>query len=551
MLKKGLPWYVVFYIVVLYFTAVLNQQVMGHFYSILDKSSDISFIFSLTPPLVLFSALTIVFLFFSFKFIFKGFMAFLIVTGAAVNYFANKYGIIFDYDMMVNILDTNPNEAKGYISLSSCIYIFLLGVIPALILCMVKIRWSNFFFKGVFQRLVILFVAIITIVAIAVPFYQTYASIGRNNNILRKELSPYNYVYYGYKAVKQKYFKKEVKFNKFGTESFIDNPFERPELFVIVVGETARAANFSFNGYSRNTTPYTDKLNNFLRFAPVATCGTATAVSVPYMFSLQGRNDYDEETVKNSSNLTDLIKYSGYDVFWYDNDSGCKGVCNRINNEILSASDPDFKGLCNADGCYDEVLVKRLEQRLKIQAKNKKSSVIFLHVIGSHGPSYFARSPDDKKIFFPTCNGRDLEKCSREEIVNAYDNTLVYTDYILSKVVKLLKNYQKDFGTGMFYISDHGESLGELGLYLHGTPYAIAPEEQKEVPMMSFLSDSFIKDHNIDFNCMKNQEKINFSQDNFYHSMLGILDVNTKYYDKNKDFFLKCRVWNKSNISSK
>ena len=187
MLKKGLPWYVVFYIVVLYFTAVLNQQVMGHFYSILDKSSDISFIFSLTPPLVLFSALTIVFLFFSFKFIFKGFMAFLIVTGAAVNYFANKYGIIFDYDMMVNILDTNPNEAKGYISLSSCIYIFLLGVIPALILCMVKIRWSNFFFKGVFQRLVILFVAIITIVAIAVPFYQTYASIGRNNNILREK----------------------------------------------------------------------------------------------------------------------------------------------------------------------------------------------------------------------------------------------------------------------------------------------------------------------------------------------------------------------------
>ncbi len=545
MKRISAPWYVVFYAVVLYFSTVLNQQILTHFYTILSHSEGVGSLFSLTPPLVLFSALSIVFLFFSSKYIFKGAMIFLIVTGAQVGYFATKYGIIFDYDMMVNIFSTNFAEARGYISLESILAAFIYGVLPAIFLCYIKIKWPQSLFKAIWQRLLVFVIAAITLVAIAIPYYQNYASIGRNNSILRKEISPYNYVYYGYKALKQMYFPTVVKFDEFGKKSFIDNSWERPELFVVVVGETARAQNFKHNGYERNTTPYTDKFENLIKFAPVQSCGTATAVSVPCMFSRQNREEYDEVKAQNSSNLTDLLKYAGYDVYWYDNDGGCKGVCKRINNVLISNSDPKLKGKCGADGCYDEVLLPLLKERLQLQTQNKKSSVIFLHIIGSHGPTYFARVPEDKKVFFPTCERGDIENCSREEIVNAYDNTLVYTDYILSEVIKSLEPYQQNFGTGVFYISDHGESLGEMGLYLHGAPYALAPDEQKFVPMMTYFSNSFVEDHKMDMNCLANEAKLSFSQDNFFHSLLGILDVNTSFYNGDQDLFLKCRIWDK------
>ena len=545
MKRITLPWYVVFYIVVIYFSTALNQQILTHFYTILSQSEGVSFLFLITPPLVLISFLTIVFLFFSFKYIFKAVMVFLIITGAQVGYFATKYGIIFDYDMMINIFSTNLAEAKGYITFESILLSVIYGFLPAAFLCYIKIRWPQSFFKAVWQRLLVFGIAAVTLIVIAVPYYQNYASIGRNNSILRKEISPYNYVYYGYKALKQMYFPTKIEFDEYGQSAFIDNPEERPELFVVVIGETARAQNFKHNGYARDTTPYTDNIENFIKFAPVQSCGTATAVSVPCMFSRQNREDYDEVKAQNSSNLTDLLKYAGYDVYWYDNDSGCKGVCKRINNVLISNSDPNLKDKCSSDGCYDEVLLPILKERLQIQAQNKQSSVIFLHIIGSHGPTYFLRVPKDKKVFFPTCERGDIENCSREEIINAYDNTLVYTDYILSEVIKILEPYQQDFGTGLFYISDHGESLGEMGLYLHGTPYSIAPDEQKYVPMMAYFSNSFIEDHNMDLNCLENESKLSFSQDNFFHSILGILDVNTSFYNEKQDLFLKCRVWNK------
>ena len=203
------------------------------------------------------------------------------------------------------------------------------------------------------------------------------------------------------------------------------------------------------------------------------------------MFSIMKRKDYDETKAYNSSSLVDILKYAGYKVVWYDNDGGCKGVCERIPHENIDPASADFLGLCKNGSCYDEVLLKKLRLKLAKSASEKKSTVIFLHLICSHGPTYFERVSDDKKIFKPSCERGDIENCSVEEIVNAYDNTLVYTDYVLSKVVEALKPYQEQFGTALFYILDHGESLGENGLFLHGAPYAIAPKEQTEVPMMS------------------------------------------------------------------
>lgn len=545
--RISLPWYAVFYAVTIYYASVLNLQLLSHFYRILEESDNVSVIFSLTPPLVLFSALSIVFLCFLFRYVFRIALGILIIAGSITGHFAYRYGTIFDYDMMINLLQTNPGEAKSYISLESVFNAIIFGIVPAVILFTVKIRWPKNVVRGILGRAAIFVIAVMTLVGTGAAYYQNYASIGRNNPVLRKEISPYNFVWFGYKALKDTYFPDRTEFKKLASDSVIDNPGEKPEIFVAVIGETARAQNFRHNGYERNTTPFTDSIENFTRFSPVQSCGTATAVSVPCMFSNMKRSEYNEKKARNSSSLADIIRYAGYDVVWYDNDGGCKGVCDRVQNEILMPSDPEFKGLCTSDSCYDEVLLKRLHARAAKAAEKKKSTVIFLHLIGSHGPTYFQRVPDDKKVFRPGCERADIENCSVEQIVNSYDNTLYYTDYILARVIEELKQYEKNFGTAMFYISDHGESLGENGLFLHGAPYAIAPDYQKKVPMMTWFADSFVEDHHMDLDCLNTEaEKSEFSQDNFFHSLIGILDVNTSFYNEKMDLFSKCRIWKRS-----
>lgn len=548
--KKAITWYVVYFSIVTYFTLVLNLKLVTHFYSLALDSKASSFLFLLTPPLVLASALAIVFILFSFKWWFKIIFCFLIITGAQVAYFAYKYGIIFDYEMMVNLLETNSFEAKSYISLSSIVVFLIFGLIPCLILCKLKIAYSKTFLSAIFSRLAIVVGSAATICLIAIPYYQNYASIARNNNILRKEISPYNYVWYGMYAIKDKYFSKPKEFVTIGKNSQIDNPQERTEIFVVVIGETARAQNFSVNGYKRNTTPYTRDLKNMVNFAPAKSCGTATAVSVPCMFSNLGKEGFDKEIADNQSTLVDILKYSGYKVMWYDNDGGCKGVCKRQEHEIIDPKD-NLGPKCNQDSCYDSILLDKLAKRVDIAVKNNEHTVIFLHLIGSHGPTYYQRVPKDHKIFSPSCEKADIENCSVDEIVNAYDNTIAYTDYILKGAIDILDKHSKDFATGLFYISDHGESLGEYGLFLHGTPYSIAPDTQTRVPMQSWFSDSFIQDHNINMECLeKNAKTGEFSHDNFFHSMLGILDVNSKSYNENFDIFKGCRVWIKRGDSS-
>ncbi|MGN0894919.1 MAG: phosphoethanolamine transferase [Succinivibrio sp.] len=542
-------WYLVFYAVTLYYSTVLNQQLLEHFYRLIAHE-DFSLLFRITPPVVLFSLLCIVFLCFSFKYIFKAVLSVLLITGSIVGYYANRYGIIFDYDMMINVLQTNTAEAKSYVNLTSVCAILLTGVIPALILLRIKIRWPSSVLKGTLSRLLILSVAVLSLFTVSKAYYQTYASIARNNSILRKEISPYNYLWATYGAVRDTYFPENTVFTSIAMDSVIDNPEERPELFVFVLGETARASNFKHNGYTKDTDPFTDRFSNITKFAPIASCGTATAVSVPCMFSILNRNEYKDSKARNMSSLVDVLKYAGYDVMWYENDGGCKGVCDRVDNETINPYDPQNRKYCKDGTCFDEVLIGKLKSRLKIAADKKKSTVIFLHIIGSHGPTYASRVPENMKVFKPNCRSGEIEKCSVEEIVNSYDNTLYYTDYVISRAIRELEPYSDKFGTALFYVSDHGESLGEGGLFLHGAPYMVAPKQQKQVPALTWFSDSFVFDHKLNLSCLDRVAlRTNLSHDNVFHSILGILDVNTSFYDEREDIFSGCRIWNRKNAS--
>jgi len=306
-------------------------------------------------------------------------------------------------------------------------------------------------------------------------------------------------------------------------------------ILIMVVGETARAKSFHLNGYARNTTPELEQLD-VLSFKNVSSCGTATGISLPCMFSDLSHDNFEVNDAKNRQGLLDALNIAGIQVLWRENNPDCKGICDRIETHEGAVIHMDE--FCHKGLCYDEVLLKGLAQYIK---NLKGDAVIVLHAQGSHGPAYYRRYPEKFRQFLPECNTISVQDCTDEEIVNAYDNTILYTDYFLSKVINYLQASPDTKNSAMFYISDHGESLGENGVYLHGLPYYIAPDEQTHVPMIAWFSDGFSENKNLDITCLESKLDDTLSHDNMIHSILGLMDVGSVLYAENMDIFASCR----------
>jgi lipid A ethanolaminephosphotransferase len=302
----------------------------------------------------------------------------------------------------------------------------------------------------------------------------------------------------------------------------------------MVVGETARADHFSLDGYDRETTPRLAE-KDVLNFSNVSACGTATRVSLPCMFSNLGRSDYSHDEAKRRETLLDVLNHAGIRTVWLDNNSGCKGVCDH--SPTWTAAGLDMDGVCEDGECYDSVLLDQLQQAID---DADQDTVIVLHQNGSHGPAYYRRYPEEFERFTPACQSDDFADCTREEIINSYDNTIYYTDYFLSQVIDLLDNRSAELDTALLYVSDHGESLGEYGLYLHGTPYFLAPEAQTHVPMMLWLSAPYQLDFGMNRSCLEERRVADLSHDNLFHSVLGLMDIGTADHDPALDIFSGC-----------
>ena len=162
-----------------------------------------------------------------------------------------------------------------------------------------------------------------------------------------------------------------------------------------------------------------------------------------------------------------------------------------------------------------------------------------LHQLGNHGPAYFERYPSRFRHFTPTCDTADLGRCTREQISNSYDNALLYTDHLLAQAIGRLQGME-DYDTAMIYVSDHGESLGEKGLFLHGVPYAIAPEEQTHVPMTMWFSAGFVHDRGLDLACLRQRAGQRTDHDVLFSSVLGLMQVRTALYSPQRDLFASC-----------
>lgn len=522
----------------LVFAFLQNWPVLLHFYEILAKLEHFKIGFAISIPILLVAALNFVFMPFSVRYLVKPFFAFLFVTGSIVSYTMMKYRVLFDRDMIQNIFETNQSEAYSYINLPIIGWVLLAGFVPAVLLFFVEIEYPKKWYAGLFQRGLSMLGSLAIVGIIAAFYYQDYVSVGRNNQTLNREVVPANFVYSTTKYLYKRYMAEPIPFTTLGDDATRVAKEDKPTLMFLVVGETARGKNFSMNGYEKETNAFTSKSGDVISFNDVRSCGTATAVSVPCMFSNMGRKEYDDSRARNSEGLLDVLQKTGVSVFWKENDGGCKGVCDRVPNiEIQPKDHPQF---CDKNTCYDEVVLQNLDDEV---AQMKGDKLVGFHLIGSHGPTYYKRYPDTHRQFLPDCPRSDIENCTDEELANTYDNTIRYTDFVIAEMIRKLKKYEDKYNTALIYVSDHGESLGALGLYLHGTPYKFAPDDQTRVPMQVWMSPGFSKEKGLDMNCLqKKAADTRYSHDNIFSSVLGIWDVNTAVYDQGLDIFSQCRT---------
>lgn len=473
-----------------------------------------------TAPFILFLmlvlALNIVSLL-TYKYTSKILLIVLITIAGISSYFMNTFSTVIDKDMIANVFQTDKAESFDLVTFKLIAYILFFCVLPSILLAKYKIEYKSYKTE-ILNKLFMIFATLLLVGISYMTFSKNYSSFFRNHGELRYYLNPSYPIYSFVKFVKRE-FQVPKTIIPIANDANTKHTGNKKRLLVFVVGETARAANFSLNGYERNTNPLLSE-QEVLSIENFYSCGTATAVSLPCMFSKFSKKEYDEDK-KYFENLVDVINKSGIRVIWRDNNSGhSKGVADRIK-------DAKYFG---GDTTYDEVMLEDLQQ--SIDASYEDTFVV-LHQEGSHGPTYYKRYPDTFKKFQPTCDTQDLDKCTQEEILNTYDNTILYTDYLLDKTIKFLKNNESKYETFMMYVSDHGESLGEGGIYLHGLPYAIAPDFQKHIPAVLYFGNDMKEKREI----LKNSKLNEYSHDNIFHTFLGLFDIETKEYDKNLDLF--------------
>ncbi|MDI4632295.1 phosphoethanolamine--lipid A transferase [Pelomonas sp. V22] len=473
-------------------------------------------------------------------------LAVMLLSAAALAHFMGSYGTVIDPTMVVNILQTDVRESRDLLSIGLLLSLSMLALLPIAWLWKRKLHAHPW--PGRLGRNLLAFAAgLVLAVGLALSCFADLASTMRNNKSLRYMISPVNLYYSLGSVLAAKRAEPKGPPEVIGADAKLA-PREagaKPRLLLLVVGETARSANFSLNGYGQPTNPELAKAD-VLSFRKVSSCGTSTAASLPCMFSPLGREAFLEQK-RPQETLMDVLQRAGLAVLWLDNQSGCKGICERVPNAMaaqpVKGAAPLPAGLCDGEECLDGALVQGLDERLAALDPERvaRGVVLVMHQMGSHGPAYYKRSPADRKPFQPECKSNALQQCERQAVVNAYDNSIAYADWLLARGIDWLKTKSDRFDTALLYASDHGESLGENNLYLHGLPYSMAPKEQTHIPMILWLPEASSQALKLKSGCLKSRLDQPFSHDQLFHTVLGYSGVQSQVYRSDWDILAGCR----------
>ena len=518
-------------LVATYLLALCNATFWGHLFRIFEGRTATALVFAGA----VWALMLLVIALLAVRRLQKPVLIALILIAAVTSYYVDVLGVVVDRDMIQNAMTTTFAESKHLITLHFVTHVVVYGVIPAALVLLVRVRRGSVL-RGLAGTGIVATVAVALLVGLLFTNLKAYSTVLRADKELMGAVQPLAPIGAALRYGKMMVKSTRIVLQPTGRDA-APGPFlaaaEKPVLMVIVAGETARAANWSLGGYGRDTNPELAR-HDIVYYSQATSCGTATATSLPCMFSPLTQAEYSYEGGLGTENLVDVLSHAGFDVEWWDNNTGHKDVAARIPSRMMTAADgPEF---CFPE-CIDGVFLKHLEEKAATITGN---TVIVLHQIGSHGPSYWLRYPQDAEVFTPACKTPELTQCSSEEIVNAYDNTIAYTDFFLAQVIDLLDASDR-VTPAMYYVSDHGESLGEAGLYLHGTPYFMAPDYQTHVPMVIWMSDRFRDSLELDKGCMAQAATNPVSHDNMFSTVLGMLDVTTSALDASLDLAGACR----------
>jgi lipid A ethanolaminephosphotransferase len=440
--------------------------------------------------------------------------------------FMDAYGIVIDSAMLLNASRTDWAEARDVLTPSLAWRMLFFAGLPMIFvwrwpLPRVSVR-SALLARG--QLLIALLALSVVLVASSSGLLASFA---RNHKSVRSYANP-TYPLYALGKFARKTDAVDVHLipSAIAADARIAPHDKTRDLLFIVVGETARADHFGLNGYARDTTPILSK-SSAISLSNVQSCGTATAYSVPCMFSSRGQADFDPDHFQQEENLLDVLQRAGVNVLWLDSNSNSQGVATRV--PTLDYRSSALNPMCDVE-CRDEGMLVDLQAR--IDAFPKGDVVVVLHQMGNHGPAYYKRYPSAFARFLPECRTADLSRCTRDEVINAYDNAIAYTDHFLGQAIALLQRNKTHFDTALFYMSDHGESLGEKGIWLHGMPRTLAPKEQRHVPAVLWFGESTRQP---DLATLRARHAQAFSHDNLFHTVLGFLEIQTADYRPNKD----------------
>lgn len=527
----------------LLFVTVFNIYFWKELSSILIPTSFNEYLFILSIFLLLVAVLNLILNLFTSQKTYKAIYSMIFILSAISFYYISQYNIVIDKEMIRNVIETQSSEAKDLIGFDLMIYLIILGFLPVIFIFKTTVIKTKLW-QQLFSKLKITVLSLIAISLILYISYPSYASLARANRHLSHLILPTNFIFATVAYVSEQFKSAQVPFNDIskGASVHKTTSSKAKKVTILIIGETARADRFSINGYHRETNPNLKK-RNITNFKQARSCGTSTATSLPCMFSHLGHKNYSHKVSKNSANLLDFFKTVGIDVQWRDNNTGCKGICKRT--EYLDLSKETDEVLCSSGECYDEILLKGLRNQIR---SNDNDQVIVLHQKGSHGPAYYLRYPPEFEVFKPACHNVQLQKCSQEELDNSYDNTILYTDHFINESMKLLTGLPRNISSSLLYVSDHGESLGENNLYLHGAPYFIAPESQTHVPFFYWTPEKNNHVSGLDQNCLMSKQNLPISHDNIFHSMLGYMDISTPYYQTELDLFSSCKLNDLNNL---
>lgn len=523
-------------VVALYLVATANIGFFKQVLAVYPFADNVGFIISITG--LLFGLMWLLFQLLCYRPIAKPVLIIMLIMAAICGYFTDAYGTIFDSGMLVNSLQTDQAEALGLMAPSFVIRLLLLGVLPAFIISKIRIKRLSIG-HSIVQKAITLIMSVAIIAVCLLPFGDQYASFFRQHKIVRSYTNPITPIYSAIKLGTD--YIDELRRPDTMTAHAVDAKRTitvgnvKPKLMVFVVGETVRADHIGLNGYKRDTMPLLAKQADIYSFKHATSCGTSTAYSVPCMFSYANREDYDMDTAEYNENVLDTLHKQGVNVIWRDNNSSSKGVADRVTFEDYRT--PDTNPNCDVE-CRDIGMLNGFDALVKSDKGVKsditpKDTLILLHQMGNHGPAYYKRYPKAFEEYKPVCMTNELSKCDDQSVINGYDNAIRYTDYFLDNIIETLKPYQQDYDVVMVYISDHGESLGENNIYLHGLPYGIAPNAQKQVPVIIWSPNG----NSIDNNSLSSMINQPVSHDFITPTLLKFFNITTKEVASAPTFF--------------